>query len=126
MLHLDYGISLYEEAFNNSFHDILESLQYKVFLIITGAIRGTSGEKLDQELGLAPLGLPRWYRKLCLFYTDFKNEHPQCIFHLIPVRRFTQNSHFHSTQHSHFQRTTWFFEKTLSFHLLSQNRINLT
>ena len=27
-----------------------------------------------------------WYRKLCLFYKVFKNEHPKYLFHLIPVR----------------------------------------
>ena len=29
---------------------------------------------------------PTWYRKLCLFYKVFKNEHPKYLFHLIPVR----------------------------------------
>ena len=42
-----------------------------------------SREKIYQELGLESLQLRRWYRKLCLFYIVFKNEH---LFHLIPVR----------------------------------------
>ena len=50
------------------------------------AIRGTSREKIYQELGLESLQLRRWYRKLCLFYKVFKNEHPKYLFNLIFVR----------------------------------------
>ena len=64
----------------------MESIQYNACLAITGAIRGTSREKIYQELGLESLQLRRWYRKLCLFYKVFKNEHPKYLFHLIPVR----------------------------------------
>ena len=119
--HLDYGDILYDQAFNNSFHDRLESIQYNACLAITGAIRGTSREKLYQELGLEPLRLRRWYRKLCLFYKFFKNEHPQYLFHLIPVRHSchtSRNVHsipFLSVKHS---------KTTLSFLLLSLNRIS--
>ena len=84
--HLDYGDVLYDQAFNNSFHAKMESIQYNACLAITGAIRGTSREKIYQELGLESLQLRRWYRKLCLFYKVFKNEHPKYLFHLIPVR----------------------------------------
>ena len=49
---------------NMSFHHKLESIQYNACLAITGAIRGTSKEKLYQELGLESLQLRRWYRKL--------------------------------------------------------------
>ena len=45
----------------------LESIQYDAALAITGAIRGTSSEKLYQELGLESLQQRRWYRKLCTF-----------------------------------------------------------
>ena len=84
--HLDYGDVLYDQAFNNSFHAKMESIQYNACLAITGAIRGTSREKAYQELGLESLQLCRWYRKLCLFYKVFKNEHPKYLFNLIPVR----------------------------------------
>ena len=36
--HLDYGDVLYDEAFNNSFHSKMESIQYDACLAITGAI----------------------------------------------------------------------------------------
>ena len=65
--HLDYGDTIYYQADNDSFHQKLESVQYNVALAITGAIRGTSWEKLYQELGLEFLQRGRWYRKLCTF-----------------------------------------------------------
>ena len=42
-------------------------------LVITGAIRGTSKEKLYQELGLESLQLRRWYRKLGMFFVYRSN-----------------------------------------------------
>ena len=44
--HLDYGDVLYDQAFNNSFKEKLESFQYNACLALTGAIRGTSKEKI--------------------------------------------------------------------------------
>ena len=43
---------IYDQTYNSSFHEKLESLQYNACLAITGAIRRTSLEKLYQELGL--------------------------------------------------------------------------
>ena len=53
--HLDYGDTIYGQAYNDSFHHKLESVQYDAALAITGAIRGTSSENLYQELGLESL-----------------------------------------------------------------------
>ena len=39
--HLDYGDIIYDQSYNNSFHQRLESLQYNAALAITGVIRGT-------------------------------------------------------------------------------------
>ena len=41
----------YGQAYNMSFHQKLESVQYNACLTITGAIRGTSKGKRYQELG---------------------------------------------------------------------------
>ena len=69
--HLDYGDIVYDRAFNESFYKYLESIQYNAAIAITEAIRGTSSEKLFQELGLESLKSRRWLRKLCLFYKNF-------------------------------------------------------
>ena len=61
--------------------------QHNPCLAIMAAIRRTTKEILDQELGLESLRLRRWYRKLCIFYKVFKNKHSEYIFHLILVRR---------------------------------------
>ena len=61
--HLDYGDVLCDPAFNKSFKENLESFQYNTCLALTGAIRGTSKEKIYQELGLESLRDSRWCRK---------------------------------------------------------------
>ena len=53
--HPDYGDVIYNHAFNESFHQDLESIQYNAAIAMTGAIRGTSSEKLFLELGLETL-----------------------------------------------------------------------
>ena len=74
--HLDYGDVIYDQHYNNSFHQKLESIQYNPALAITGAIRGSSREKLYQELGLESLKQRRWFRKLCYFFKITKNQSP--------------------------------------------------
>ena len=53
--HLDYGDIIYDQSFNESFHQRIESIQYNAAIAITGAIRGTFSETLYQELGLESL-----------------------------------------------------------------------
>ena len=53
--HLDYGNVIYDQPNNSCLPDIIESVQYNAALVITGAIRGTSEEKLYQELRLESL-----------------------------------------------------------------------
>ena len=48
--HLDYGDITYDQAWNSSFHQKLESIQYNTALVLTGAIRGSSREKFYQEI----------------------------------------------------------------------------
>ena len=53
-----------------SFEKHLETVLCKINK--TGAIRGSSREKLYQELGFESLQQSRWYRKLCNFCKVFK------------------------------------------------------
>ena len=84
--HLNYSDIIYDQAYNTSFHQKLELLQYNACLAITGAIRDTSREKIYEELGLESLQLRRWFRKLSCFYKLFNSEHPHHLFKLIPSR----------------------------------------
>ena len=70
-----------------SFHQKMESIQYNAYLAITGVTRGTSKEKLYQELGLESFQLQRWYRKLGMIYKTFKSKSPQYLFKLIPEKK---------------------------------------
>ena len=87
--HLDYGDIMYNQAYNVSFHQKLES---NSALAITGAVRGTSTEKLYNELGLETLEKRRWYRKLCCFYKVYKSHSPKYLFNIIPLTVSTYNT----------------------------------
>ena len=50
--HLDYCDVIYDKPHNEKFTDTVESIQYNAALAITGAIKGTSKEKLYNKLGL--------------------------------------------------------------------------
>ena len=82
--HLDYRDIIYYQTYNEFFHQKMESIQYNAALVITGAIRGTSREKLYQELGLESLCKRRWYKKLCCFFKIFKGQSPEYLFRILP------------------------------------------
>ena len=60
---IDYGDIIYESS-----REKLESVQYKAELAITGAIQGTSCDKIYQELGLESLKSRRWYKRLSFMF----------------------------------------------------------
>ena len=74
----------------------IQSVQDNAAIAITGAIRGTSSEKLYQELGLESL---RWLRKLCLFYKIY-NKSPSYLHNLTTAR-----VKFYSTRSSQIDNT---------------------
>ena len=93
--HLDYGDIIYDQTFNESFHQRIKSIQYNAAIAVTGEIRGTSSEKFYQELRLESLRSRRWLRKLCFFYKIYKNKSPSYLHDLISGR-----VKFYSTQSS--------------------------
>ena len=64
---LDYGDIIFDKPNNESFKSIIESIQYKACVSITGAIQGTYRERLYWELGLESLSDRCWFRKLAFF-----------------------------------------------------------
>ena len=84
--HLDYGDVIYDQPENESFSSRIESVQYNASLAITGAIRGTSQEKLYQESGLESLRSRRWLRRMRYFYKLIKTLKPLYLFNLIPPK----------------------------------------
>ena len=77
--HLDYGDIIYDQAYNTSFHQNIESIQYNAALAITGAVRGTSREKLYQELSFES-----HQQKLCCLFKIINNQSPSYLFQLVP------------------------------------------
>ena len=59
-LHLDYGDIIYDQPHIDTCVNKIESVQYNAALAITGAIRGTSMERIYRELGFESLADRRW------------------------------------------------------------------
>ena len=75
---------IYDQPSNASFTKKIESVQYNPALAITGAVKGSSREKLYQELGLEYLYHRRWARRLCLLY-KWSNGQPSYISDLLDM-----------------------------------------
>ena len=122
---LDYRDIIYDQACKVPFHQKIDSIQYNAALAITGAIRGTSREKLYPELGFESLVSRRWYLKLCCFYEVFKTQSLRYLFKVIPIAKrayITRNNdklpHF-KVKHNYFK--SYFFSSTV----IEWNRVDL-
>ena len=115
--HIDYGDVVFDQSYNVTFHKKLESLQYSAALAITGAIRGTSREKIYQELGLESLQQRRCYRKLTLFFKIHMKKYPSYLFNMIPKKEHTYQTRqredipLFKAKHNFFQNS--FFPSTI-------------
>ena len=65
---LDYANIIYDKTFNESLKTKIEMIQYRGALVITWAIKGTSRDRLYQEIGLESLADRRWPRKRFFFH----------------------------------------------------------
>ena len=109
--HLDYGDILYDNPANESLVNLIEKVQYKACLAITGAIQGTSHESLYQELGLESLRFRRWYRKMIFFYRIVNELAPKYLSDIIP----TTNNRPYSTRSQTNSEINQFHTRTESF-----------
>ena len=73
---------MYDQFQNESFCNKIESVQYKAALDITGAIQGTSRDKLNQKLESRKAR--RWYKRLCCMYKIMTEKAPNYLINLIP------------------------------------------
>ena len=70
----------------------IESVRCNTTFAIAGAIRGTSKEKLYQELGFESLKDRRWLRQLCYLYKIVSAKQLAYLYDLIPpFQRSLQN-----------------------------------
>ena len=65
---LDYADIIYDKPLNEAFQNKFEMVQYRAALVITGAFKGTSRDRLYEELGLESLANRRWSRRLFFFH----------------------------------------------------------
>ena len=102
------------------------TIQYKAALAITGGTRGTSKEKLYDELGLETLEKRRWYRKLCCFFKIFRYKCPKYLFNIIPTSastcsiRNTNNIPLFKVKHNFF-RDSFFPSVVIEWNKLDLN-----
>ena len=100
--HLDYDDVLYhiptkicEFRSSNTLPSIMEkieSFQYSAALAVTGAWRGTSRERLYEELGWESFDSRRWARQLTLFYKIVNKLIPAHMSNPIPLLQQAQYS----------------------------------
>ena len=92
--HLDYGDVIYHipQKVNDFSHEItlhclmdrLDSVQNSAGLAITGAWKGTSRNKIYEELGWESLNDRRWSRRLVLFFKFINKLTPEYTRYQIP------------------------------------------
>ena len=84
--HLDYGDIIYHNQ-REDLMKLIEQVQYKAALIITGCWQGTSRVKLYEELGWESLSDRRWARRMTTFYKIKNNLAPPYLLNHIPEHR---------------------------------------
>ena len=94
--HLDYANVIFGKSSNATFSNQIQSVQYNAALAITGAIRGTSKEKLYQEIGFETMKESRWFQRLCSFYKILNNQIPGYLYSL----RSPPNRHYNTRKYS--------------------------
>ena len=89
--HLDYCDVIYDQPHNTTFSKNIESIQYNAALAITGAIKGTSQDRLYQEFGLESLSNRRRFRRLVYFFNIVHRHSPKYLHDLLPEKRRSYN-----------------------------------
>ena len=83
--HLDYGDISYHNQ-RADLMNLLEQVQYKAALVVSGCWKGTNRERLYEELGWESLTNRRWCRRLVTFYKILNGHTPHYLAEHIPVR----------------------------------------
>ena len=127
--HLDYGDVVYHKYDPEMKLDTtkrLERTQYSAALAVTGAWRGTSRQRLFEELGWESLYQRRWYRRLCHFFNLKKTRRPAYLFDEIPAERnvsysFRRQREYQPTGRTARFASTYFQNALFEWNLLDQN-----
>ena len=120
--HLDYGDIVYDQPSNDAFSNKLETVRYNAALAIMRAVKGTSREKLYQELGLEYLHQRRWMKRFCLFYKVVSTKLTAFIYDTIPP--VSQSQRHPNTFNSISCRTEYFKNSFLPYVIGEWNKLN--
>ena len=123
--HLDYGDIIYDRPNNENFKSKLESIQYNAALAITGAIRGTSREKLYTELGLESVSDRRWFRRLSFFYKIITNASPPYLQNLLHRARSYYPLRSSCSIRNVFTRTDFFSYSFFPYSVREWNKLDI-
>ena len=81
--HLDYGDVIYHNQ-RQDLMTLIEQVQYKAALIVTGCWQGTSRVKLYDELGWEALDQRRWGHRMTTWYKIVNGLTPAYLFEHVP------------------------------------------
>ena len=128
--HLDYGDVIYHIPHNmcefshcfklSNQMEKLEAVQYSAALAVTGAWKGTSREKIYDELGWESLDLRRWSRRLVLFYKIINHLTPDYTRSPIPQRQESNYSLRRRAEIGQIRARTKIFKSTFYPNCLSE------
>ena len=122
--HLDYGDVIYDQPQNDSFCKRIESVQYNAALAITGAIKGSSRERLYHELGLESLSDRRWYRRLTYFFKIVSLKSPTYLSHLLPANQQSYNPIRNNLFRNFMTHTNYFKNSFFPFCVSEWNKLS--
>ena len=121
---LDYGDIIYDNPNNASLTRKLEKVQYDACLAITGCFRGTSREKLYEELGLESLADRRLLRRLYTFYKILNGLSPRYLLDYIPINNTSRNLRFKPSVCPIYARTNCFQNSFFPFCIDHWNKLD--
>ena len=122
--HLDYADVIFDKPSNATFSNRIESAQYNAALAITGTIRGTSKEKLYEELGFETMKDRRWFRRLCCFYKILNNQTPGYLYSLLVPPNRDYNTRRYTKFRQIFCRTETFSNSFLPQTIREWNKLD--
>ena len=102
--HLDYGDVIYHNQ-RDDLMKLIEQVQYKAALIVSGCWQGTICERLYEELGWESLSERRWSRRMTIFYKIINGMAPSYLSDHIPEHPAPQVSLRSSSSRPPFSRT---------------------
>ena len=122
--HLDYCDVIYDQPHNATFSKKIETIQYNAALAITGTIKGTSYDRLYQELGLEYLRDRRRCRRLVHFYNIVNCSSPKYLSDLLPEKRRSYDPERTHLFAETFSNTAYFSNSFLPFCIKEWNKLS--